>query len=265
MNKPLYPDVANSPSKREFTIDELAREANATVRNVRAYQDRGLLPPPERRGRSGIYTDAHLARLRMISGMLERGYTLASIAELLQAWEKGHDISELLGLESALTMPWSDEVPAYYGLDELAQKFDQQLSEEVLALIMELGIVEVEKDRLKVPSPRLLQVGLELAQTGIPMAETLSILKLLRANVEKAADEIVGRVAHYAFDARYGSSLPPEQDVPELAELIWRLRPLVDMAVGAEVSRAMQKALNHHLGDRLTAILEHLNNPHPQD
>ncbi|MBM2600552.1 MerR family DNA-binding transcriptional regulator, partial [Pseudomonas sp. BDPW] len=31
----------------------MARAAGSSVRNVRAYQDRGLLPPPERRGRVG--------------------------------------------------------------------------------------------------------------------------------------------------------------------------------------------------------------------
>mgnify|MGYP001322185641 CR=1 FL=1 len=56
--------------RQEFTIDQLAREAGSTVRNVRAYQDRGLLPPPEKRGRTGIYTDVHLARLKIIGALL---------------------------------------------------------------------------------------------------------------------------------------------------------------------------------------------------
>ena len=46
----------------EYSIDELARVAGTTVRNVRAYQDRGILPPPERRGRNGVYNHTHLAR-----------------------------------------------------------------------------------------------------------------------------------------------------------------------------------------------------------
>ncbi|HVZ69581.1 MAG TPA: MerR family transcriptional regulator, partial [Rhizomicrobium sp.] len=70
-------------SSPEFTIDELAREAGTTVRNVRAYQEKGLLPPPEKRGRVGIYGNAHLARLRLISPLLERGYSLANVAELI--------------------------------------------------------------------------------------------------------------------------------------------------------------------------------------
>ena len=54
-------------SDKDFlTIDELARAAGTTVRNVRVYQDRGLLPPPERRGRLGLYGPDHLRRLRLV-------------------------------------------------------------------------------------------------------------------------------------------------------------------------------------------------------
>lgn len=80
----------------EYSIDELARAASTTVRNVRAYQDRGLLPPPERRGRVGVYGQAHLSRLRIIGQLLTRGYTLASIGELIAAWESGSDLAGLL-------------------------------------------------------------------------------------------------------------------------------------------------------------------------
>src|SRR5919108_5204360 len=99
---------AEPAGRNEYTVDELARAADTTVRNVRAYQDRGLLPPPERRGRTGIYTSDHLARLRLIGKLLDRGYTLGNIAELILAWERGQDLRQLLGLESALTTPWSE-------------------------------------------------------------------------------------------------------------------------------------------------------------
>ena len=53
----------------EYRIDDLARAAGTTSRNVRAYQERGLLPPPEKRGRVGIYGDAHLERLEQVTGI----------------------------------------------------------------------------------------------------------------------------------------------------------------------------------------------------
>ena len=84
--------------KELFTVDELARAAGTTVRNVRVYQDRGLLPPPERRGRVGLYGPDHLRRLRLVLRMLERGYPLAAIRELVEAWEEQRDLGSVLGL-----------------------------------------------------------------------------------------------------------------------------------------------------------------------
>jgi len=93
-------DAPAGGSGVEYRIDELARLAGTTVRNVRAYQDRGLLPPPRRSGRVGLYTRQHLARLELITRLLERGYTLANIGELISAWEAGTDVAGLLGLEA---------------------------------------------------------------------------------------------------------------------------------------------------------------------
>lgn len=247
----------------EFTIDELARAAGTTVRNVRAYQDRGLLPAPERRGRTGIYKGSHLARLRLIGSMLERGYTLASIGELLDAWVAGRDIAQVMGLEAALTSPWSDEVPEYMTMQELTKKFQGHFSAEALQTALALQLIVPEQDRIRIPSPRLLSAGFELMQAGIPLQETLSIVQLLRANVEKAANELVQRVATYVFDQRYGQRLPPPEDATQLAEIIWRLRGQVDSAVSAEVARAMQRALENILGDRLTGIYEQLYGQEP--
>ncbi|MEO3972832.1 MerR family transcriptional regulator [Streptomyces sp. CAU 1734] len=83
-------------SVAEYRIEGLAHHSGATVRTIRAYQDRGLLPKPERRGRSNVYGPGHLARLRQIAGLLDRGYTLASIRELLEAWDTGRGLAGVL-------------------------------------------------------------------------------------------------------------------------------------------------------------------------
>src|SRR5882724_12684241 len=102
-------------SDQEFmTIDELARAAGTTVRNVRVYQDRGLLAPPERRGRLGLYGPDHLRRLRLVLRMLGRGYPLAAIRELVEAWEEQRDIGSVLGLEEAISAPYVTDSPRRY-------------------------------------------------------------------------------------------------------------------------------------------------------
>ena len=144
------PETAVASSVREFTIDELAQIARMTVRNVRAYQDKGLIPPPEIRGRTGIYSDAHLARLRMIGPLLARGYSLGNIAELIGAWERGQDLRQLLGLEQAITSPWSEDVPVYYELSELMTAFGRQMTPELLGRAVQLNLVQVDGARFRV-------------------------------------------------------------------------------------------------------------------
>jgi len=65
---------------RRYTLDELAVAAGMTVRNVRAYQTRGLLPGPQRRGRRAVYTAEHLLRLEAIHRARTRGASLTLIA-----------------------------------------------------------------------------------------------------------------------------------------------------------------------------------------
>lgn len=81
-------------------IGELAETSGATVRNIRVYQERGLLPPPIRQGRTALYGPVHRDRLALILRLLDRGYTFATIEELLTAERHGFTLSEFLQVES---------------------------------------------------------------------------------------------------------------------------------------------------------------------
>ena len=250
----------------EYTVDELARAADATVRNVRAYQDRGLLPPPEKRGRTGIYTQDHLARLRLINQLLDRGYTLGNITELIAAWEKGQNLRDLLGLESAITSPWSEELPGTFTMAEIVALFGkrEKLAEMpgLIRRVTELGILQPDGLRFRAPRPRLVHAAAQLVAMGIPLSALLDILRMLRGNVERVANELVQLALRYVLTQHLKDGLPKVGEVPKIAELIWRLRPIADVAVDAEVARAMELAVQKYLGDILTSVFEQL--PHQQ-
>ena len=72
-------DLPDDGGEAELTVDELAARAGVTVRNLRAYAARGLLPPPRMAGRTGYYGREHLARLLLVREMLAEGYSLAMI------------------------------------------------------------------------------------------------------------------------------------------------------------------------------------------
>src|SRR5689334_6626218 len=99
-------DAAVAPhgveSSGEYRIEELARLAGTTTRNIRVYRDRGLLHPPLRVGRIALFNDTHLTRLRLITSLLDRGYNISHVREMLSAWEHGKDLGSVLGLASAI-------------------------------------------------------------------------------------------------------------------------------------------------------------------
>src|SRR5438874_4810430 len=197
----------------DYRVDELARAAGTTVRNVRAYQDRGLLPPPRREGRVGFYNDAHLARLTLIGRLLDRGFSLSNIAELIAGLEHGHDLGQLMGLEEAVLSPWSDEVPTFMSPGELLELFGPAATMEALTDAVEMGILEVDGERFKVNSPRLLHAGVELAAAGIPLNVVAAELRRLRRDVDRIAGRFVEMTAAHIFDP-LGEDLPPAEEVP---------------------------------------------------
>lgn len=243
-----------APKSREYTIDELARAAKTTVRNVRAYQDRKLIEPPERRGRVGIYTETHLGRLRLINQLLARGYTLASIQELFTGLEQGHDLRQVLGLERAISSPWSDAQPRRFSVPELIGMFGFRFTPGTLRRVIDLGLLEPEGLGFRAPNPKIILAGAALSKAGMPFDDLLVLVEALRDNVERVTDQIVQMVARMVD--RYEGRMPPPQDVPKLANLIWQLRPLANMAVDAEVSRAFEKSANKFLGERVAQLLE---------
>ena len=249
---------ADTSPIREYTIDELARAADTTVGNIRAYQDRGILPAPELRGRKGFYFNSHLARLRVISGLLDRGYSLSSIKDLISALENGIDLRHLMGLESALTSPWTDEEPQLVPMTKLIKMFGKSLTPEAMRRAADLDLMKPEGSMMRVRSMRTLRAGSELVSTGIPLEDLLDIVRMLRGNVERVANELVKLVGQHVLSNYETEELPPKEEFPKLADLVWRLRPLAEMAVHAELARAMEAAANRLLSDRLENIIERM-------
>jgi len=245
---------------REYSIDELARASGTTSRNIRAYQEKGILPPPKLRGRKGIYSNAHYSRLRLVSDLLERGYTLSTIADLLRALEEGLDLRAFVGVESALTSPWTDETPVVMSIKELYAMFNDDIELSAINKVLELDLVRFEEDmeHVQIRSMRTMRAGAELVSAGIPFDALLDIIQMLRGNVERVASALVKLVSDHVLKDYDDDAIPPNEDLPALAELIWRLRPLAEMAVHAELARAMEKAANHFLGDRLETIIRNL-------
>jgi DNA-binding transcriptional MerR regulator len=245
----------------EYTVDELARVTDSTVRNVRAYQDRGLLAPPEKRGRVGVYDDTHVSRLKLINHLLARGYTLANIQDLIKAVDEGHDLRSILGLETAIGSRWSRERPKKYSLIELLQMFGDKASPGALSKAVDLGLLERNGLSFVANSPAALAAGATMAHEGIPLADLLDAVRISRPHFNAVAKAMVDLVVRQ-LDRYDAGALPPPADVPALVEAIWRVRPLAMVLVETEMNRALEEASGDYLGDRVAAIMEKLGRTH---
>ncbi|QOV37162.1 MerR family transcriptional regulator [Streptomyces ferrugineus] len=251
---------ADGPAPSAYRIEDLAHRSGATVRTIRAYQDRGLLPRPERRGRANVYSDTHLVRLRQIADLLDRGYTLASIKELLEAWDAGRGLGGVLGLAAEVDGPWTDEEAVRISRAELNERFGGPPDDAAVAEAVELGVLEPvpdDADVFVVPSPQELAVAVELHAAGVPLSAISGHLRELRGQVEHIAARFLEFTTEHVF-ARYldGPHRPTEAEAAEAASLVRRLRPLAQHTMDAELARAMRRLAVRHLRRHLGAAEE---------
>lgn len=214
-------DSEGPTQRREYRMEELARLAGITVRTLRFYRERKLIPPPRREGRIAWYDDHHLARLRTITALLERGHTLNGIAELAEAFDNGRDVGDLLGME----VP-TEETPVRLTPEELADHFAGEVTPENLAAALDLGYLGVDGEEIVHISRRLLEVSSALVHEGIPLGEVLRTGAEVRTHADALADMFADLILRHA---------------PE--ETLHRLRPLARSVVDAELSLALDRRL----------------------
>lgn len=245
----------------EYRIDELARVAGTTVRNVRAYQDKGLLPPPRREGRVGWYGDAHLARLRVLIDLLGRGYSQANIAEMLAASDKRQAVGELIlaaHAEPILSGPWTDEEEVSLPIADLLERFGAPTAATIQRAIA-LGIFGAGSgDRVRVRSQRLLAAGTALVRVGVPLDALLDALERVRAGLDALALLMVDLVADPIVKGLgLGDGSPPTgEHLRAAAEQIRLLRHEAEVVVQLELTRALEHRTRERVAELVGRALE---------
>jgi DNA-binding transcriptional MerR regulator len=225
----------------ELTIDELARETGMTVRNIRAHQSRGLLPPPEVRARTGYYGREHVARLKLIQELQANGYNLAAIQHLLA--RAGGSTDELLGFMRTLLTPFAGETAEVVELKELADRFGA--NPKTLAKAVALGVlVPLDGDRYEVPSPSLLRAADEVVRLGIPVERGLEMVE----QAGRTADGIGERFVKLLMESVWQDS---GTDWAVTRQALERLRPLVTELLVAVFHQRMTAAVERAFGREL--------------
>lgn len=219
-----------------MTIDELAQQAGVPGRTIREYQTMRVLPPPQREGRIGLYDETHLQRLRLIARLQARGYSLAGIRDLLDAFDGGGDLLDVLAdPEHGL----SEEAPLVLDTAALRELLGP-LGVSDRRRLEGLGLLTSEADgRWCLPAPSLVRLAVATIGAGWRRADVYRALGAVAAAMEQASDGVVDALSR-AMTARGGPSDP--------SALVGWSRLLLAQGAG--------RLLIHHVGARLAASPE---------
>jgi DNA-binding transcriptional MerR regulator len=208
----------------DLTIDEIAREAGIPASTVRLYQNKGLLPRPDRRGRVGYYGQDHRDRLRLIAHLQERGFSLAAIKEALDAWAGGRSLDHLLGVGDIV--PTLTREPLRLTLAELAGRFEGVgLTQTDILRAVEIGLIEVDGTDVIVANAAFADIGPAVARLGVPVAEILDEYEALQNAVAVIAGRLRGVFERHLWEPFVADGLPAERvsaitaDVAQLTTL----------------------------------------------
>lgn len=220
-----------------LTVDELAARAGVTVRTVRFYSTRGLLPPPVIGPRRvGHYSQQHLARLALIEELQHQGMTLAAIERYLTQLPPGLSAHDL-AIHRAVVASWAPDAAEDVTREELERRAGRSLDDGDLDRLAAMSVIERTADSFRV-DPGLLRLGLELLE--VPLAQE-SILAARTVLVEHS------RAAAHELSTLLREAVGEGESVAAVKSLSAHMQPLVVQALLTAFQRSLKEEVRQWL------------------
>ena len=217
-----------------LTLEELTNRVGMSVRNVRFYTTKGLVPPPIRRGRSGYYTPDHVVRLELVQELQSHGFTLSAIERYVRNIPAGASPEEI-ALQRTMLAPWQQETPIEMTRAELGTRAGRRLGEDDLTTLAALGVVTpVRRGRYRV-SVSQLSIALGLLDLGFPTEAAQAAAEVYAAHGRAIAEELYEVFRTKAWPVYQESGTSPER----VRQVVERLKPLSVASLVAAYESAM--------------------------
>lgn len=205
-------------SEEMLTLEELTQRVGLSVRNVRFYTTKGLLPPPIRRGRSGYYTSIHIARIELVLELANHGFTLSAI-ERYVAGIPDDATPEDIALARTMLAPWQSDLPVEMTHEQLETRVGHALSDEDLGTLQALGVIRM-RDGVYLVASNQLAIGVRLLELGFPREVAVAAAGVYHRHGQQMADELY-EVVHDKLAPLYGND-----ESEHFREVMERLKPL---------------------------------------
>jgi len=227
----------------QLTVDELAARAGVTVRTLRFYAAKGLLPPPELGPRRvGLYGPHHLDRLELIEELQRQGLTLAAIERYLA--QLPEDIGSLdLAIHRALVASWTPEAAEETDREQLARRIGRDPSDADLDRLAAMGALHRTEDPdVFKTDPGLLPLGVRILDVPIPLETLLAARAVVRLHSQATAHDL-HRLFRDTVWKPYRESAPAPADLDRMKSLTDRIQPLVVQAIVTAFQRSLAEEL----------------------
>jgi DNA-binding transcriptional MerR regulator len=204
-----------------LTLEELTDRVGMSVRNVRFYTSKQLVPPPIRRGRSGYYTADHVARLQLVQELQGHGFTLSAIEKYV-ARIPADATPEDIALHRAMLAPWMADSWEELGRAELERLAGRRLTASDVETLEALGVLRTgNRGRVEVSRSQL-GVGLGLLDLGYPIEAARAASEVYAAHGRAIAEELYELFRTKVWPVYKEQGVSPEK----IQEVVERLKPL---------------------------------------
>ncbi|OQD57261.1 transcriptional regulator [Streptomyces phaeoluteigriseus] len=223
-----------------LTVDELAARAGVTVRTVRFYSTKGLLPPPVIGARRvGHYGPEHLARLALIEELQRQGLTLAAIERYLDRLPPGLDAHDL-AVHRAVVASWAPDSVKTVTREELGRRAGRALDEEDVERLAAMGVLgERADDGSYRVDAGLLRLGVRLLDVPLSQEAILAARNVLVDHARTAAQEL----------SQLLRADVAERDARAVRSLSAHMQPLVVQALLTAFQRSLTQEVREWLGE----------------
>ncbi|HET9420542.1 MAG TPA: MerR family transcriptional regulator [Nocardioides sp.] len=241
------PSVSDSVEElRELlTLDELTNRVGMSVRNVRFYTTKGLVPPPIRRGRSGYYSPDHVARLELVQELQSHGFTLSAI-ERYVAGIPSDATPEDIALRRTMLAPWQADLPVEMSRADLQKRVDRRLTGKDLETLTALGIVSATGgDRYQVAVSQL-SIGLGLLDLGFPVEAARAAAEVYTKHGQEIAHELYDVFRRMVWPVYKESGASPET----IQAVVERLKPLSIASLVSAYEAGMDQTRRENIAAR---------------
>jgi DNA-binding transcriptional MerR regulator len=239
--------MADTSAKPEelLTLDELTTRVGMSVRNVRFYTTKGLVPPPIRRGRSGYYTPDHVSRLELVRELQSHGFTLSAIEKYLAAVPEDAT-PEQIALHRTMLAPWQAEAAVELTTQELADRAGRALDAEDLRLLQALRVVSPLGPDTWSVVPTQLAVGTGLLELGFPTEAAIAAAEVYTRHGRAVAEELNELFLTQVWPAYKEAGASAET----IREVVERIKPLSIATLVQAYEQAMDETRREQIRAR---------------